>query len=223
MAQQKIVADTLMKLVLITGVLILIPGCSKDLVRYHNHQYKVIKTDDLLWMSENLATDRYRNGKKIPLIKSLDVWQDLYTPGCGYYNNDTAMLHKYGMFYNWYAVNTGKLCPRGWHVATNDDWLNLENFLGGHLRAGGKMKSITGWKGKHVSADDIGFNALPAGYRLNEDFIEGSSAIWWSSSEVDSRWVWGRRIDNVSAELLNTLNNRQNGFSVRCVRNIKSK
>lgn len=212
-----------MKISIIIGVLFLFAGCSRDLVRYHGHQYKVIETDDLFWMDENLATDKYRNGKKIPLIESTLVWQDLYTPGCGYYDNDTAMLHKYGMFYNWYAVNTGKLCPWGWRAASNDDWINLENYLGGHLRAGGKMKSVTGWKGKHVSANDIGFNALPGGYRLNEDFIEGYSAIWWSSTEIDNRWVWGRRIDNVSAELLNTMNNRQNGFSVRCVKDSKTK
>jgi uncharacterized protein (TIGR02145 family) len=212
-----------MRSVIVIGVLLALAGCSKDIVKYHGENYKVIKAGDHYWMAKNLATDKYRNGRKIPLIDSLTVWSDLITPGCGYYNNDNALLRKYGMLYNWYAVETGKLCPVGWRVASNEDWLSLENFLGGHLRAGGKMKSVTGWKGKHVSADDIGFNALPGGYRLNEDFIAGYSAIWWSSTEIDNRWVWGRRIDNVSAELLNTMNNRQNGFSVRCVKDNKTK
>lgn len=198
-------------------LLLLLTGCSRDILKFHGQNYKVIKAGNLYWMAENLSSGSYRNGQKIPFIESADLWKDIETPGCGYYNNDPAMLRKYGMLYNWYSVETGKLCPLGWRVASNADWVNLENFLGGHLRAGGKMKSINGWDGKHVSADDINFNALPGGYRLNEDFMEGSAAIWWSSTAVDNQWVWGRRIDFDSAELLNTLNNRQNGFSVRCV------
>jgi len=198
--------------------LILLTGCSKYLLKSNGKNYKVIQAGDQYWMAENLATRTYRNGQKIPFIESPDVWKDIETPGCGYYNNDPTMLRKYGMLYNWYAVETGKLCPPGWRVASNDDWVKLETSLGGHLRAGGKMKSVTGWKGKHVSADDINFNALPGGYRLNEDFMEGFAAIWWSSTSVDDQWVWGRRIDYDSAELLNTFNNRQNGFSVRCVK-----
>lgn len=204
-------------------LLLAFTGCSKNLLTYHGKHYKTILAGDRYWMAENLATDSYRNGEKIPVITDYSVWTELYSPGCGYHDNDSAMLRKYGMLYNWYAVDEGQLCPAGWNVPTNDDWLDLENFLGGHMRAGGKMKSLTGWKGKHISADDVGFKALPAGYRLNEDFAEGYAAIWWSSSPIDSQWVWGRRIDSDSNELLTTMNNRQNGFSVRCVRNRKAK
>jgi uncharacterized protein (TIGR02145 family) len=212
-----------MKSAVFLVLLSLLAGCSNEFVKYHGHQYKVIKAEYQYWMAENLATNTYRNGQKIPFIKTAFDWKDVETPGCGYYNNDTSMLRKYGMFYNWYAVETGKLCPFGWRVASNDDWNNLEKILGGSLRAGGKMTSVAGWEGKHVSADDIGFNALPAGYRLNEDFIEGHAALWWSSTPVDNKWVWGRRIDAGNTELMNTLNNRQNGFSVRCVRTKKVK
>ena len=212
-----------MKYVIFLTLILIFAGCSKSILRYHNRQYKIIRVSDQQWMADNLATDTYRNGNKIPLITDYKIWTGLYTPGCGYYNNDSTMLLKYGMVYNWYAVETGKLCPYGWRVATNDDWLYLEKLLGGHLRAGGKMKSISGWKGNHVSADDIGLNALPGGYRLNEDFSEGFAAIWWSSTPVDNQWVWGRRLDYDVSELLNTLNDRQNGFSVRCIGNKKVK
>lgn len=205
------------KLIYLTLLLVL-AGCSKSALLYHGRHYKIIQVGDKYWMAENLATYTYRNGRKIPLIKDYAIWTELYTPGCGYFENDTSMLRKYGMLYNWYAVETGKLCPRGWIVPGNDDWIKLQDFLGGHLRAAGKMKSLTGWKGKHISADDVGFNALPGGYRLDQDYILGWSALWWSSTPVDSVWVWGRRIDADSNELLNTMNHRQNGFSVRCVR-----
>jgi uncharacterized protein (TIGR02145 family) len=207
-----------MKSTIFLFLLLVFSGCSKSILTYHGKHYKIILAGNQYWMAENLATGSYCNGKKIPLITDYFKWTELNTNGCCYYNNDTAMLRKYGMIYNWYAVETGKLCPLGWRVASNDDWLNLEKTLGGQLRAGGKLKSVSGWKGQHVSGDDIGFNALPGGYRLNEDFIKGYASIWWTSTPVDDQWVWGRRIDYQSTELLNTLNNRQNGFSVRCVR-----
>lgn len=45
-------------------------------------------------------------------------------------------------FYNWYAVDTGKLAPEGWRVPTEDDWKILINYLSGFSDngAGGKLK-----------------------------------------------------------------------------------
>lgn len=207
-----------MKKLIFLLAIVLLPGCSKKIIRYHGSTYTVVNAGDLSWMGENLASDRYRSGKKIPLVQDYKAWTELLSPGCCYYSNDPAMLKKYGMLYNWYAVEEGRLCPSGWRVASNNDWVKLENFLGGHMRAGGKLSSKTGWKGRHISGDDIGFKALPGGYRLNEDFSEGWAALWWTSSPVDTSWVWGRRLNSGSTELHATLNDRQNGFSVRCVR-----
>jgi uncharacterized protein (TIGR02145 family) len=229
-----------MKLLFAFIILLSLSGCSKEFVRYHGHRYKTIRTGDQFWMDENLATKSYRFGKKIPLINDYDQWPEMLTPACGYYNNDTSKLRKYGMLYNWYAVKGGKLCPLGWKVPSQEDWLKLEDKLGGQFPAGGKMKAVSGWKGRHVSGDDIGFKALPGGYRLNGDFLEGTEAIWWTSTIADSSYfqkvklndayrslvesnvyVWGRKIVGNSSDLISTLNHRENGFSVRCVK-IKS-
>ena len=227
-----------MKKYFILFSIFLLTGCSKEIVRYHGHQYKVIKAGKQLWFAENLQSSRYRSGRKIPLVNDLSLWPDLKTRGCGYFGADTSKLRKYGMLYNWKAVDEGKLCPFRWRVPTNDDWLKLEDFLGGEMRAGGKMKSVSGWKGKHVSGDDIGFNALPGGYRLNVDTQEGESVVWWSSSiaqmnklenkltgetgitvDPESKWIWGRRLEKNISTLINTVNRPNNGFYVRCVKN----
>jgi uncharacterized protein (TIGR02145 family) len=226
-----------MKTFVFFASLLLLTGCSKEFIRYHNHKYKVIGAGDQYWMAENLVTKSYRNGKKIPLITDYDVWPEMTTPGCGYYNNDTSKLRKYGMLYNWYAVDGGKLCPAGWRVPSHEDWLKLEKFYGGNKQVGGKMKAVSGWKGRHVSGDDFGFKALPGGYRLNEDFLEGWEAIWWTTSVANASYfqdvkptesylslvasntyIWGRKISYTGSDLITTLNLRENGFSVRCVR-----
>ncbi|MCK5839899.1 MAG: hypothetical protein KAG99_08620, partial [Bacteroidales bacterium] len=33
------------------------------------------------------------------------------------------------------------ICPSGWHIPTDAEWTDLENYLGGGSVAGGKMKS----------------------------------------------------------------------------------
>lgn len=237
-----------MKIKIIVALL-LMSGCSRIYysdggreISYHGDHYKIIKVGDQYWMSENLATKTYRNGKKIPFISDYKIWPELNTPGCGYYKNDTTFLRKYGMLYNWYAVNNGKLCPAGWRVPSHEDWNRLEENLGGQSRSGGKMKAVSGWKGKHVSGDDVGFNALPGGYRLNDDFLEGYDAIWWTSTLADTRYfqksnideayrslagsntyIWGRKISYNSTTLFSTMNLRENGFYVRCVKGKKEK
>jgi uncharacterized protein (TIGR02145 family) len=30
---------------------------------------------------------------------------------------------------NWFSVNTGKLCPAGWHVPSDAEWIQLEDYL----------------------------------------------------------------------------------------------
>jgi uncharacterized protein (TIGR02145 family) len=226
-----------MKKLIIPILFLLLSGCSKEVVRYHGHQYKVIEAGSQRWMAENLQTSKYRSGKKIPLINDLSAWPELTSGACGFFGGDTSRLEKYGMFYNWKAIDEGKLCPFRWSVPTNDNWLKLEEFLGGEMRAGGKMKSITGWKGKHVSGDDIGFNARPGGYRLNFDTQEGESTVWWSSSiarmnkledintgvtgstnDPGNKWIWGRRLERDRNMLMNTVNRPNNGFYVRCVK-----
>ncbi|MDR0517799.1 MAG: fibrobacter succinogenes major paralogous domain-containing protein, partial [Fibromonadaceae bacterium] len=38
--------------------------------------------------------------------------------------------------YNWYAVNTGKLAPKGWHIPSDEEWKILADYLGGENVAG---------------------------------------------------------------------------------------
>jgi uncharacterized protein (TIGR02145 family) len=59
----------------------------------------------------------------------------------------------YGRLYNWYAVNTGKLCPSGWHVPTDREWGSLIITLGGQNEAGGVLKE-TGLNGRSDKQHD---------------------------------------------------------------------
>ncbi len=91
--------------------------------------YETIGIGSQIWMAENLKTTKYNDGTEILQVIEDDVWSRLDgppTPAFCWYNNDEASNKEiYGALYDWYAVNTGKLCPAGWHVPSFNEWAVL--------------------------------------------------------------------------------------------------
>jgi len=162
--------------------------------------YHTVTIGSQTWMVENLKTTRYNDGKSIP------AWGSIYTPGYCWINAT------YGAFYNWYAVNTGKLAPIGWHVPTDAEWTTLSTYLGGESVAGGKLKE-TG---------ETGFTALLAGqkgpFTGSTWSNPGLDGHWWSSTEYDTTLTWLRSIYRDQFNLDRKYYSKINGYSVRCVR-----
>jgi uncharacterized protein (TIGR02145 family) len=95
----------------------------------------------------------------------------------------------YGKLYNWYAaVDSRKLAPTGWHVASTAEWMLLLNFLGGFNTAGGKMKAtgLTHWSTPNTGAtNNSGFTGLPGGYRNSNGSYSllGNTGYCWTATE----------------------------------------
>ncbi len=78
------------------------------------------------WMAENLRTTKLNDGSEITLVTDNTEWARISSPAfCWYNNNASDSPDDYGVLYNWYAVNTGKLCPAGWHVSDETEWYSL--------------------------------------------------------------------------------------------------
>ena len=104
----------------------------------------------------------------------------MITPAYCWPNNDIANKNTYGAIYNWYAVNTGILCPTGWHVPTSLDWDILVDFLGGIGVAGNKLREsgTTHWASPNNGAtNESGFTALPGPVT---NVVQ--SGMWWTST-----------------------------------------
>jgi uncharacterized protein (TIGR02145 family) len=194
-------------------------------IDYEGNIYQTIKIDDQWWMAENLRTTRYNDGSEIPHVTYFDDWRNLTTPAYVWYNNDPLTYKAtYGALYNWYAVNTGNLCPAGWHVPTDDEWSNLAEYLGGESIAGGKMKEsgTLHWNSPNDGAtNESGFTALPGGYRYGDDGqFWGISQFgsWWSSSEIDATLAWHWQVVYQSDDLVRYQNLKRAGLSVRCLK-----
>lgn len=186
-----------------------------------------------MWMVENLKTTKYNDGTAIPNVIDNAGWlSEPVTDAYCWYNNDVANKTPYGALYNVIAVNNDKLCPIGWHVATNDDWHKMILFLDPNATqginesyiAGGKIKE-TGtlqWDASNIATNESGFTALPGGIRYPypvSSFAQlGNNANYWSAgSDYQVRLLISGN-NSINKEP-GGFDNRGNGNSVRCIKN----
>lgn len=102
--------------------------------------YKTVKIGSQTWMTENLKTTRYNDGSSI-LTGSGDAeypwlserWFCSEEGAYTWYDFKYVNKETYGGIYNWHAVATGRLCPSGWHVPDESEWIELIRFLGGNI------------------------------------------------------------------------------------------
>ncbi|MDD3877101.1 MAG: FISUMP domain-containing protein [Bacteroidales bacterium] len=171
-------------------------------------------------MAENLRTTKLNDGTPIPHVNDYTTWDNSINPAYCWYDTTQSLNSTYGLLYNWYAVDSDKLCPTGWHVPANSEWTDLINFLWPQNLAGGKLKE-TGtahWSSPNTGAtNETGFSALPGGYRYGSGvFIGiGNKGWWWASTENS---IYGNDMNlNYDDSNINTGSSPKNsGLSVRC-------
>ena len=198
--------------------------------------YQTVKIGDQWWMAENLKVTHYRNGEAIPNVTDDIDWGNLSTGAYCNYDNNSSNVATYGRLYNWYAIEDSlNLAPAGWHVPTDDEWKELEMYLGMSQSdadttdyrgtdEGGKLKE-TGtahWASPNTGAtNESGFTALPGGYRvfvIAKFYMMGKYGAWWSSTVHYRSSVWCRELEYSGQQVRRHSTNKPYGFSVRCVR-----
>lgn len=191
--------------------------------------YETILIGDQLWMAENLKVTHYNDGDVIPTGYSGSEWTSLTEGAYAIYDNSSSNVEIYGNLYNWYAgVDIRGLCPEGWHVPSDDEWIILTDFLGGESVAGGKMKE-TGfehWDSPNTGAtNESGFTALPGGTRGGHVLDGGSYirktsfAYFWSTQGVVSNSGVLFELGYNNSSFTSGSLRKKSGCSVRCVKN----
>lgn len=195
-----------------------------DLKDVDGNSYAIIKIGNQQWIARNLKVTRYNDGTSIDYVTDDTTWSFLSTGAYCWYNNDKATYkNTYGALYNWHTVNTGKLCPTGWHVPTDAEWSTLTTSLGGESVADGKLKETgtTHWHSSNTGAtNESGFTALPGGNRCNCGAFDiiGYNGTWWSSTEYDTYSAYTVSMYDGYSFISRSNNHKSYGFSVRCVR-----
>lgn len=199
--------------------------------RDDNH-YNVVKIGKQIWMAENL---RY-----LPSVDNPDTGSKTIPYYYVYGYNGTSVSEAkatinystYGVLYNWPAamasssISTANpsgvqgVCPVGWHLPSDSEWVELINYMGGNNVAGSKLKETgtSHWESPNNEAtNEVGFTALPGGHRISlnggKSMHMGSLGSWWTATLGRCTVIYSNhnRIDN---EGLDT----NSGLSVRCVK-----
>jgi uncharacterized protein (TIGR02145 family) len=197
--------------------------------------YKTVLIGSQIWMTENLRTGTFNNNTSIPNVIDNAAWTTLTTPAFCWFNNNDSYKPTYGALYNWYTVNAGNLCPSGWHVPSDDEYMTLEAYLGmtsdqlnlwgwRGTNQGDQMKTTTGWGNNGNGTNTSGFSGLPGGYRMAVDGVFynfGTVTYWWTSTvdASDPGVGWYRYIESTHTSVYRATVSIKGGKYVRCVKN----
>lgn len=202
------------------------------------NRYETVLIGSQVWMKSNLHTSVLNDGLPMQLITddNLAWWNSTVPAYCFHPQNEYQ-----GTIYNWQTVNTGKICPQGWHVPSNADWTNLTNYLVTHgynydgtFQGDKSAKALSAefmWKSsvnpgtpgntdypEKVNAS--GFSAIPGGTRgISFSNIYNESANFWSSSPANLTGSFFSIYYNQVNGSLNQSSDKQGGYSVRCLKN----
>ena len=216
-------------LVLFASVLL---GCRETVEDADGNMYRVVTIGKQTWMAENLK------------LKTDDSW-------C--YDDNELMCEKYGRLYTWAAAMgyprrynnekpeeqypRKKVCPDGFRIPAKSDF----ETLFANVKDASELISTTLW-GDYNGSDKYGFNALPAGFRVDklspecdgeysdcitEHYVRlGDVGAFWTSTKVE--WDrFGKHYEiNDSGELVQLYmkshymqrGDKAYGYSVRCIK-----
>ena len=237
---------TLLMLAL-ASTLLIFNACEKDedddptnettVTDFDGNVYSTAQIGSQIWMTENLKTTTYNDGTPIALSTADSAWENNTTGAYCWYNNDEATYaDSYGALYNWHAIETGKLCPEGWHVPSDIEWIFLEIDLGmsnaeadgmgwrgtneGSMLAGNINLWTDGELNNNSEFDKSGFNALPASFRNTGGtfYFDGATTVMWSSTEDSTNSVWVRLLLYNNSSVNRDFGAKGAGFSVRCLK-----
>lgn len=204
--------------------------------------YKIIQIGEQWWFTQNLKVTSYINGDQIPEVLDPEAWHSLKDGARSKYPTSDSTNIEDGLLYNWFAVVDSRgICPTDWRVPTDDDWTDLERFLGmseeevvrtagrgSDENIGGMLKdtSVSSWSYPNIGAtNSSGFSATASGMRLYSGKYNGKgrSGFWWSSTlrntaNLTPNRVWMRFLSHHAGYISRVSTFKQNGLSIRCMR-----
>lgn len=197
--------------------------------------YYTVKINGKWWMMQDLKVKTFNDSTPVFNAQNTNNWVEKRAAFCIYRDNEESP----GLLYNWYAVNSDrKLAPAGWHIATDDEWKDLEKFL----ELNESEAEQIGWRGEKLAValkafgkkfwkiDDI--NTYPnnsSGLSLNAGSCRLPNGLWgdpglfhtgfwWTSTEKDSSKSYFRHLDYKSNKVFRFYESKHCGYSVRCVK-----
>ena len=199
----------------------IIPAKGQEAVKdFDGNIYKTVMIGPRLWMAENLKVTHYRNGESIPDVKDPKQW-NLLTEGarCDL-NNDPVCTKAFGLIYNWYTtIDVRNVCPAGWHVPSEPEWIALVTFLAGEDAA--SVKTPGKIAPNHTKVNEIMFKVLPEGFRGYDGEFSGigyGGGGWWSAASASQETAYYHNVNYNTAGKTRMEGRKKYGYNIRCIK-----
>lgn len=216
---------------------------------YDGNVYAAVQLGDQCWMAENLRVTHYSDGTPLkPGTETSTSERYFYYP-----NQSATNATKYGLLYSWHTAMNGKaateevpsgiqgICPDGWHLPSNFEWMGLEDFLGykDAYRCGTDVNNVAkslasteGWLSDFLTTgqpcsiienpstnNSSGMNVLPAGNFFHTTDGFGVDAGFWTASEGSDVSSPIHHFYYTNAVIEINCTPKEAAYSVRCVKN----
>ncbi|MBQ3751093.1 MAG: hypothetical protein II865_07320 [Bacteroidales bacterium] len=227
-----------------------IPPCptAPTVVDIDGNTYNTVQIGEQCWMRENLRTIHYADGSEIPsggTNRSTTVpYYYNYTSSSiplverGLLYNWPAAMHGAASS-NTIPSYVQGICPNGWHVPSAAEWTQLNNYVSSqseytcgvdNINIAKALADTAYWSssttvcavGNDLSANNAtGLGSLPAGRYYNGSFYgSGIYAALWSATENNSGNPYTQTLYYYYAIVNNDGSDKDNGYSVRCLRDV---
>lgn len=176
------------------------PANVKDI---EGNEYRTITIGNQTWLKDNLITTKFNDGTSLQWAGNNNDWvssEATATPSFNYLYNSIENKYTYGVFYNYHAIKTDKLCPLGWRIPKESDWKSLINYYNGNAEV-------------ELLKQDNGFSGIPTGFidPFNTSYADGS--YYWISDLSKRRYTDFYGVNDYESSYFGE------GLNVRCIKN----
>ena len=204
--------------------------CGINTIRYSGIIYHTVQIGSQCWLKENLNVGTRINGS------SEQTDNGIIDKYC--YNDDSANCTTYGGLYEWaeivqyqngatnytypnpaYSGNVKGICPTGWHIPTNAEFVTLSSAVSND---GNALKATDQGTGAGAGTNTSGFSALLGGFRYySGTFTQfGAAESFWrlEGFETNANYADSYFLYNTNNTFPLGTNFKEYGFSVRCIK-----
>lgn len=195
-------------------------SCGDTVQDVEGNSYPTVEIGTQCWMAKNLNIGTRINGAN---NQTNNLTIEKYC-----YNDLESNCDTHGGLYQWneamqYTESSGVqgICPVGWHIPTDAEQYTLENYLATGVCDPNRTTFGCDPAGTALkSGGSSGFEALISGYRNTAGSFNSLStyAYFLSSSQMSSTNAWWRRLYSPSTTVYRYNDNKENGYSVRCLK-----
>lgn len=213
-------------------------GCGEP-IEFHGEIYQTVFVAGQCWFAENLKSSAYQNGDELTYFDNLEDWYSANSGAFIAYNQSEQNEDIFGFMYNFFAIQDSRgICPSGWHIPSDTEWMNLEEALdmdpnevnafgwrGGAQNVGTNLKSDSTWEPGGNGVNLVGLD-MRGGGKISGSGSTGvfqninSHGYWWSSTSNEDGDLFFRTLRSSQSGIYRGIvgPSPSEGYYVRCLK-----